>query len=227
MKLSDRLKLAREAAELTQPALAKKSGVSQQLISKIENDQQEGTTFVAQLADALGVRPQWLATGEEPMRDSDVREERITDFVSAHRDKVRQIPVISYVEAGSWKEIMDSYAKGAGFDSLSVDAALAQSLGRHAFALEVHGESMMPEFRPGDRVIVDQDAAVRPGDVVVAKLDREESATLKKYRSRGVDEDGNEVFELVPLNDDYPTLAVNRSNPGKIIGRVVEHRKRM
>jgi len=71
------------------------------------------------------------------------------------------------------------------------------------------------------------DAPVHPGDIVVAKLEREESATLKKYRSRGNDSEGNEVFELVPLNDDYPTLVVNRSNPGHLIGPVVEHRRKL
>lgn len=222
MNYGERLCYARKQEGLTQDQLSERSGVKQGTISKIERGDQDSSTYDLNLAQALDINPWWLKTGKGPMR-----EEHIVDFVSAYRDDVRKVPVISYVEAGNWKAIVDSYAKGAGFDSLSIDAVLAQSLGRYAFALEVHGESMMPEFRPGDRVIVDQDAAVHPGDIVVAKLDNEESAVLKKYRSRGTDNDGNEVFELVPLNDDYPTLVVNSSNPGKIIGRVVEHRRRM
>ncbi|MGL5041357.1 MAG: S24 family peptidase, partial [Aeromonas sp.] len=42
---------------------------------------------------------------------------------------------------------------------------------------------------------------------------------------RGYGEDGQEVFELVPLNDDYPTMRSDRQ-PIQIIGSMVEHRRR-
>ena len=82
---------------------------------------------------------------------------------------------------------------------------------------------MKPEFNEGDRIIVDPNVAPHPGDFVVAKNHNEE-ATFKKYRQRGIDENGNDIFELIPLNEDYPTL---RSDlvPLKIIGTMVEHRR--
>ena len=139
----------------------------------------------------------------------------------------RRIPVVSYVEAGDPKEIFDDHEPGNGFEYLGVDTELADSLGPYAFALVVEGHSMAEEFQPGDRVIIDPHAPVRPGDIVVAKLHGETTATLKKYRARGNDNTGEPVFELVPLNDDYATVLVNASNPAEIIGPVVEHRRRM
>ena len=66
--------------------------------------------------------------------------------------------------------------------------------------------------------------ATPPGDFVVAK-NGEEEATFKKYRPRGYGEDGQEIFELAPLNDDYPTMRSDRQHI-QIIGTMVEHRRR-
>lgn len=142
-------------------------------------------------------------------------------------DAVRRIPVINDIQAGAAKEIVDDYAAGNGFEYLTVDAEMAAQLGPYAFGLVVTGRSMENEFFEGDRVIVDPSASIRPGDIVVAKLDQDDSATLKKYRDRGTDQDGYPVFELVPINPDYAPITVCAQNPGKIIGPVVEHRRKM
>ncbi|MCP1675478.1 SOS-response transcriptional repressor LexA [Natronocella acetinitrilica] len=139
----------------------------------------------------------------------------------------RKVPVISYIQAGSPKEVLDDHEPGNGFEYLSVDDELAEALGPHAFALIVEGLSMADEFKPGDRIIVDPSAALRPGDIVVAKLEADEAATLKKYRARGNDTNGEPIFELVPLNDDYATVVVDADNPAQIIGPVVEHRRKL
>jgi transcriptional regulator with XRE-family HTH domain len=61
MNFSERLRRAREHADLTQEALAQRSGVKQGTISKIERGESESSTFVVQLAVACGVRCEWLA----------------------------------------------------------------------------------------------------------------------------------------------------------------------
>lgn len=58
---------------------------------------------------------------------------------------------------------------------------------------------------------------------MVAKNDDGE-ATFKKYRSRGLNERGEPVIELVPLNEDYPSLRSDRT-PLQIIGTMMEHRR--
>lgn len=69
--LGERLKIAREHANLTQQELEAKSGVKQATISKLElgKNKTEETAYGVHLAAACGVRPQWLVLGEEPMLD--------------------------------------------------------------------------------------------------------------------------------------------------------------
>lgn len=61
--LGTRLKKARVDAGLTQEQLSKASGVTQQVISKIERGLQAATSAVVPLARACGVSPDWLAEG--------------------------------------------------------------------------------------------------------------------------------------------------------------------
>ena len=131
----------------------------------------------------------------------------------------RQVPRISQVQAGLWTEAMDPYWQGAGEDYVLTQT----SLGPHAFALTVRGNSMEPDFKEGDTIIIDPDVKPTPGDFVVAK-NSEDEATFKKYRPRGLNEQGDQVIELVPLNEDYPPLRSDRT-PFHIIGTMMEHRR--
>ena len=172
-------------------------------------------------AGIMGVSVRYLRTGKE----DDSRGEVPAGLHAAQPD-VRPLPVISMVQAGLGREAADPYPRGYAEQSGSVDAELARDLGRLAFALEIIGESMLDEFHPGDIVIIDPSVKPLPGDYVVARMEDDGSATFKKYRSRGRDAEGHEVFELVPLNPDYPTITVNAANPGSIIGTMMEHRRR-
>lgn len=67
-KLGERLLQARQIAGLSQKQLAGRSGLSQKTISKIEIGKQSKSTQMLRLAAACGVRPEWLASGEEPMK---------------------------------------------------------------------------------------------------------------------------------------------------------------
>ena len=131
----------------------------------------------------------------------------------------RRIPLISYVQAGHMTEAIDSYAVGDAAEWMLTDLDLSIN----AFALRIKGDSMMPEFHEGDTVIIDPSVAPLPGDYVVAK-NGDNEATFKKYRPRGINERGDQVFELVPLNEDYPSMRSDLSHI-QIIGTMVEHRR--
>lgn len=131
----------------------------------------------------------------------------------------RKIPLISYVQAGAWTETIDPYQTGDAHEWLLTDLDLSE----HAFGLEIKGDSMLPDFKPGDRVIIDPAVSPCPGDFVVAK-NGEEEATFKKYRPRGRNEKGEHVVELVPLNPDYESLRSDIT-PFVIIGTMVEARR--
>lgn len=171
--------------------------------------------------EVIGCSVTWIETGKGPMQVSSGTDHKFDLNVVSVPMGVREIPVISAIQAGQLTEIVDPFPPGAGFAKVYTDD---EELSRWAFALEIDGDSMLPEFRPGDRVVIDPDMAPQPGDFVVAKNGHQE-ATFKKYRPRGVDKDGNMVFELVPLNEDYPTMRSDVEHL-EIIGVMVEHIKR-
>jgi SOS-response transcriptional repressor LexA len=161
----------------------------------------------------VGCSASWLETGKGPMSLSG--SPNLTPVeLGAHR-----VPIISHAQAVVWTGISDPYAPGHVGEWLSTDLELSGG----AFALEIKGDSMLPEFKSGDRVIIDAAIAPQPGDYVVAQSGEEE-ATFKKYRPRGMNERGDVVFELVPLNEDYPSMRSDLT-PIKIVGVMVEHRK--
>lgn len=121
--------------------------------------------------------------------------------------------------AGKMTSVVDPYSLGACSREIAVSEVVSDS----AFALEIKGDSMLPEYHEGDIVIIDPAVTPQPGDYVVVK-NQEEEATFKKYRPRGRNDRGEEYFEVVPLNPDYPTL---RSDVDSlyIVGTEVEHHK--
>lgn len=206
-----RLLALRKERKLTQVQLGKLVGVSDVTIGYWEKDQnQPGGLSLTKLAKYFGVTENYLLTGKEE-----------TSNVSSTVLGAMQVPVISWVQAGSWtNESEANTLEGTTEFILTTDL---HSMG--TFALKVKGKSMEPEFAEGDTIVVDPDLRPNPGDYVVAK-NGSTQATFKKYRSRGITENGEDVFELVPLNPDYATLK-SALEPISIIGVVVEHRRKM
>lgn len=205
MDIGQWVKAARNKAELSQEALAQELGLTKGNVSAWENGRHKPKLEqVLQISRITGLAPPAELQGWN---------------VAPATVGARRVPLISHVQAGLWTEASDPYAVGDAADWLMTDLELSSS----AFALEVKGDSMLPEFKPGDRVIIDPAISPQPGDYVVAK-NGEDEATFKKYRPRGVNERGDLVFELVPLNEDYPSMRSDVT-PIRIVGTMVEHRK--
>lgn len=69
-KLGERLFQARKAARLGMLALAKRSGVSSTTINDIEKGRQlPAADTIERLAQALSIKPCWLAFGDGPLRE--------------------------------------------------------------------------------------------------------------------------------------------------------------
>lgn len=171
----------------------------------------------AKAAQLYGCNPHWLATGEGEMVPTGGRVEASNVVPAAIG--TRLVPLISYVQAGYWTEATDPATVGDGFEYLLTDQELSGS----AFALQIEGDSMLPQFKPGDRVIVDPEICPQPGDFVVA-MNGGHEATFKKYRPRSLDASGNVVFELVPLNEDFAPMRSDQT-PIRIVGTMMEHRQ--
>ncbi|MDD5033810.1 MAG: LexA family transcriptional regulator [Methylococcaceae bacterium] len=193
MSLSQRLKQSREQAQISQRELAKRSGLSQQLISKLENGLVESTAEVFRLAEALRVDPRWLATGKGDERG---------DENPANASSIRAyVPLISWVAAGAWREVVSPYPPGESEALIPVTCRV----GHDAYALRVQGDSMEPVFPDGGIIIVDPAVEPRHGSYVVVRLDEAQQATFKQLVVDG----GNRY--LKPLNPRYPLMEIRQS----------------
>ena len=174
------------------------------------------------VARVLGVNPTWLETGKGEKFEGQVDTNAFHD--RRKRPAQRPIPVISKIPAGGPKEIVDAYHAGAGMEELIPDA----EVGPYTFGLIIDGPSMEPTFLTGDKVIIDPSVQPRPGDFVAFKCHgahgEEDGSTFKQYRPRGMNAQGVEYFELVPLNEVYPTIRSDQVDC-EICGTMVEHRR--
>jgi SOS-response transcriptional repressor LexA len=226
---SERLLWALAAAGKSQSDLARDVGVSPQSIQYLCDpaNNARGSRNTSAFAAALGVHPNWLARGEgPPARYAEKEPSAGVQNVEHVPAGKRQVPVLSYVQAGHMTEAGCVDLSQVYDDYLTTDLELSEQ----SFALEIKGDSMVAppgtadeSFYEGDRIVVDCRVTPLPGDYVVAR-NGDHEATFKKYRPRGVDEQGREVFELLPLNPDYPPMRSDRQAI-QIIGVMVEHRR--
>jgi len=218
----------------TAAKLAEAAKTSAAYLSQIRNrtpDSKSGTPktmgddMARRIEAAIGEPHGWMdkshlfqGAAERPVASSQPFDENVSPAPMG----TRPIPVISSIQAGALRDIENPYEPGDGYAVEFTDDA---SLSRWAFCLDVEGFSMAPRFNPGDRLFVDPERSPSPGNFVVAR-NGSNQATFKKYRPRGIDANGNEIFELVPLNDDFPTL---RSDQEKLIvlGVVTEVKQRL
>lgn len=122
-------------------------------------------------------------------------------------------PVISWVAAGAWAEAVEPYP--AGFSD-RYEFSEYNSKGS-AFWLEVKGDSMTSpvgqSITEGTLILVDTEAEVAPGKLVIAKLPDSNEATFKKLVN-----DGGKLF-LKPLNPAWRIESFNENC--RIVGVVV------
>ncbi len=185
--------------------LAEAAGVSDAHIIYIEKGQRKPTfDKVMRIMEALGVSvEEFLA--ETGHGEANVEPARIGGL--------QRVPVISWVTAGMWQDVCDAFEPGDADEWIDSDVR-----GRNVFALRVVGDSMEPEFKEGEIVVVSPHVEAQPGDFVIVKNVREEATfkQLKKYGPRWV---------LHPLNPKYQDQEVRRGE-FRIIGKVVKKEKR-
>lgn len=99
MELRERIRRARAHAELTQEQLAERvrampggEKFSQQAVSKLERGESEETQYLPWIAKACGVRADWLALEDGPMRRGDVEaiDGRLADLIGRLTPRQRE-----------------------------------------------------------------------------------------------------------------------------------------
>lgn len=200
----NRLKEARRAKGLTQVEVAKYIGITQGGYSGWERgDVNIDSVSLARLAELFDVTTDYLIGKTDTQSEKPIK-----------------IPVLGSVPAGipleaiediiDWEEIPQSMASG----------------GREYFALQVEGDSMYPDYLPGDIVIVQKTPVCASGDDCVVYVNGYD-ATLKQVK---LDEQRG-TLTIVPKNPSYPPRTFRKeeiqSLPVTIAGVVVELRRKV
>ena len=149
--------------------LAAKNRLSPSGLAKLSG--LDPTTFNKSKRGAPTGKPRWPST-ESISKVLAATSASLEDFVAlVSRDagarlRVRLVPLVGMAQAGSRGFFDDAgFPAGAGWDEIPFHDLADE----HAYALEVTGDSMLPVYRDGDRIVVSPAASVRRGDRVVAK----------------------------------------------------------
>lgn len=90
-----------------------------------------------------------------------------------------------------------------------------------SYAVVLDERANIPEFHPGDVVVIDPEIDPRPEDMVMVALEADKAPIFRRLQivRRG---DGVEYL-LVPVNTAWPTQSLSAGEAYKIIGVMAEH----
>lgn len=167
---------------LSASGLAKKAGLDPTTFNKSKRVSTDGrlrwpsTESVAKVLEATG------ASLDEFMSIVSAGAERLSG---------RSIPLLGFAQAGQGGFFDDGgFPVGEGWD----EVVFPELPDGNVYALEVTGDSMLPLYRDGDRIICSPSAAVRKGDRVVVKTTEGEVLVKELTRKTA------KVIELTSLN---------------------------
>lgn len=196
---AERLKRALYVTDTSQAELARTINIRQQGVHYLCHEA-KGSKHSPAIARALGISLEWLTEGRGEMFDNQPADKASTYDLSAEAQQTRRaVPLISWVQAGQWSELVDNFMPGDAAEWLDIDFNASP----YTFALTVRGDSMAPEFHEGARIIIDPAKEALDGSFVVARLDDAEEATFKQLVV-----DGPQRY-LKPLNPRYPIIEAN------------------
>lgn len=206
MDIGKNIRARRKELNMTLEQLALEVGSDTGNLSRIERGQQEITTGKIEIfAKALNCSA--LDLVNPPNNDGQ----------PTLPHGYLRVPILDSKQIKQWQKI-----KGHT-DFLEVkEWLIITSTEQDLFGFEIDDLSMYPDFKLGDKLIIDPKIQVEAGDFVMA-MDSYENIVFRKYQARGIS-DGKQQFDLSPLNNDYPVLS-SVNEQVIILGVMVEHRK--
>lgn len=165
--LGHRIRLARNARKMTQQAIAREFGITRNSVSLWESDDASPEQRkIARLAEILAVDTDWLLTGEGG--EDEIVPAKVSTFLRPDRTSVRHIRPFREMVVTPGDQLVSPepfpiYAAaqgGEGHMIVTFDAtqwvktpAILEGI-RGAYGILVTGDSMDPEFRPGDMALI-------------------------------------------------------------------------
>lgn len=156
--------------------------------------------------DAL-VKKGYLNIESNASRGISIVKDDLNGLEAVRNDLYRQVPIVGRVAAGSPILAMENIE-----GSVVIDSAFMKK-SQDCFALRVKGDSMVNAgIFENDLVIVTPRNEASNGDIVVAML--EDEVTVKTFEKK------NNQIRLLPHNDNYQPIEVDKSREFKIVGKV-------
>ncbi|WP_186057563.1 LexA family protein [Burkholderia gladioli] len=205
--IGTRIRQLREARGLTLQDVANVFGITRASVSEWEHGRSKpDTAKLTKLADMFGTTVPYLLDGGTSQVDE--TESNVSKWPSG------KLPLISWVQAGAWSEIVDNFQPGDAEDWI----ACPFPSGNRGFVLRVVGDSMAdptggPSFRDGDFLSVNPDRSPLHRSLVIAR--RDGKATFKQLL---LEADGSAL--LFALNPEWPNRYIPVDGQTEIIGVV-------
>lgn len=199
--LSGRLQFAMEKEGFSQAALARSIGIRAAALQYLLSSNAQASRFTFELAHALNVRPEWLATGNGPMALED-------DPIYKIMAKYRTMPILDITDTLAWRDFSNR-----NDDSNII--VVEKALGENVFAFKVPDAAMKPVFCKDNIVIVNADRTPKDNDLVVGIISSQNEIM---FRQLSLNDEGS---TLVPYNLDlYKTITLTTDD--KILGVAIE-----
>lgn len=179
---AERLNAAMIAAGVSQGQLAEMVGVSQPAIQKMTSGKTNGSRKMVELANALGVRPEWLSSGQGAMREGGQQPQ--SQLTKTGDSDVFRLDVLDLtVSAGpgiinqEFVEILHSVEYAPAEARHMFDGRKAENIR----IINVRGDSMSGTIEPGDLLFVDISVKSFDGDGIYAFL-YDDTAHVKRLQ---------------------------------------------
>lgn len=190
-------------------ALIKEMGGTRLFCEKIERSEAQVYQWINQLADSKSGKPRSISNASarriesicgKPVGwlDQPIKSNEESNIEEIHKHEYANVPLISWVQAGSWNEAVDNFHPGDAEEWLPCPTCHSDK----TFALRVRGISMYnPEgdesFREGEIIYIDPMRLPIHGSLVVARTVDSNEVTFKKLIV-----EGNKKY-LYALNPDW------------------------
>lgn len=184
------------------------SFVSRLVSSNPTTQKNIGPAIARKIEEASGVSEFWLDQNHQNVEQSPPL---YTIDNNNNQTNLRLVPVISWVQAGSWEEIEDPHQPGVAEDWMPSPIKCSSS----TFVLRVRGASMEPRFHDGDLIVVDPQVEARNKSFVIVRMDDSKEATFKQLILEG------DRRYLKPLNPQWPDPIIEINGNATISGVVV------
>lgn len=169
MGFSERLAQAMKHAGYTQGRLAKDVGMAQSSVNKLLKDA-NGSRKTVEIASVLGVRPEWLSTGEGEMAASGSREPTALYQVKPSLNGIYRVDVLDVkASAGPGSIVTSDFIetiRAIEYTTEQARALFGNRPANHVKVITVNGDSMDGTISPGDQIFVDTGVTHFDGDGV-------------------------------------------------------------